>query len=64
MERQVRELALFNLAIDSKLRVATSSPSGSMTLPPRLCNRAGVRAPEKDRPAGTIRANRADPAGD
>jgi len=34
MERQTRDLALFNLAIDSKLRAATLSLSKSMTLRP------------------------------
>jgi hypothetical protein len=38
------------------------SPSGSMMLPQRLRNRKDVRAPEKDRAAGTLRADRADPA--
>ena len=33
VDRRLRDLAMFNLAIDSKLRAATSSPCGLKTLP-------------------------------
>jgi hypothetical protein len=51
IERQVRELALFNLAIDSKLRVATWSLSGSMMLPATAMQSNG-RLCARERPGG------------
>ena len=51
-ERSKRELAMFNLAIDSKLRAVTSSPSGSMILLQmvmRLTERRCVRKRPDDR---------------
>ena len=58
IERQVRELALFTLAIDSKLRGAIWSLSGSMFPPERLHNRTDVRASYRDWTPGARRANR------
>ena len=46
VEPSKRDLAMFNLAIDSKLRAAMLSPSGSMTLLPmgtQLIGRRCVR---------------------
>ena len=50
IEGRARDLALFNLAVDSKLHVgAMSSPSGSRTSPPaatrRIAQRSGKRKP-------------------
>ena len=49
IEGRARDLAMFNLAIDSKLRAVTSSPSGSRTLPQadtrRIAQRSGKRKP-------------------
>jgi hypothetical protein len=65
IDQQIRDLALFNLAVDSKLRgcdvvaikVDDVAPNGR-------ANRAGDRAPEKSGPTSAIRVDRADPAGD
>jgi hypothetical protein len=50
IEGRVRDLAMFNLAIDSKLRGCESSPSGSgMSLPaatPRIAQPSGRRKPD------------------
>src|SRR5215475_14421851 len=64
VEGRTRELAMFNLAIDSKLRgcdvmalkVEDVAPNGY------TIERATVR--EEDGTAGQVRADRADPAGD
>jgi hypothetical protein len=50
IERQVRKLALFNLAIDSKLRGCdlVAIRVDDVARPERLCNRTDVRASEKD----------------
>src|SRR5215813_13380846 len=65
VEGRTRDLAMFNLAIDSKLRgcdlialrVEDVAPTGYTV------ERATVRQ-KKDGPAGQVRADRADPASD
>jgi hypothetical protein len=49
IEGRARDLAMFNLAIDSKLRAAMSSPSGLRMSPPvatrRIAQPSGKRKP-------------------
>ena len=49
IEGRARDLAMFNLAIDSKLRGVMLSPSGSRMSPPaatrRIAQRSGKRKP-------------------
>jgi hypothetical protein len=63
VEGRVRDLAMFNLAIDSKLRgcdvVALKVED---VAPKRILGRTGYRAAKEDRKTGQVRTNRADPA--
>jgi hypothetical protein len=62
IERRTRDLAMFKLAIDSKLRgcdvVAIKVED---VAPERLRARKSNGSPEKDRPSGPFRIDRADP---
>ena len=62
VEGRVRDLAMFNLAIDSKLRgcdvVALKVED---VAPERLCDRPCKSAAEKDWSPGQIRTDRSDP---
>ena len=51
----MRELALLNLAIDSKCGVATWSLSGSMMFPATAMQSNGRPCAEKDRAAGRFK---------
>ena len=55
IEKRTRDLAMFNLAIDSKLRgLRCRRPEGRRHCPERLCGRPCDGAPEKDRASGPI----------
>ena len=62
IERRMRDLAMFNLAIDSKLRgcdvVCLKVEDVAAA---RTCRRSRDGAPEEDRPACPVRDDRADP---
>ena len=60
VDRRLRDLAMFNLAIDSKLRAATSSPCGLKTSPRTDSPRSRHSPPEKNRTSRPVRANGAD----
>jgi hypothetical protein len=62
LEKRTRDLALFNLAIDSKLRGAMSSRCAAMMWL-RIATRWSSNCPaEEDGSSGPVRANRADAA--
>ena len=61
LDHQVRELALFNLAIDSKLRGCDLvGASRSRCVPEQSCRPARDRHAEEDPAAGAIRDHRAN----
>ena len=57
-----RDLALFNLAIDSKLRGCDVVALKLEDIAPHGYAVERATVPEEDRPAGTIRGHRANPA--
>ena len=65
LARRTRDLALFNLAIDSKLRgVRPGEREGPERRTTRLCYRPRDRPAEQDRSPGQVRDRRADAPGD
>jgi hypothetical protein len=60
VEGRTRDLAMFNLAIDSKLRGCDVVAQGRRRRPARLRCRSGDHATEEDRPAGSLRTGRTD----
>lgn len=64
LEGRIRDLALFNLAIDSKLRGCDVVAVRVEDVAPRGCtlDRATVRQ-KNDKPSGEVRIDGADPAG-
>jgi hypothetical protein len=54
MEGRTRDLAMFNLAIDSKLRGCDVVASGRGRCPQRVCGRSRHGATEEDRSARQI----------
>src|ERR1700694_1900801 len=62
VESKTRDLAMFNLAIDSKLRVCDVVAIKVEDVAPH--GYTADRATEKDRSAGSVRIDRADPPGD
>ena len=64
IEQQLRDPALFNLAIDSKLRGCDVVAIRVDELPQMgTPSRGGYCAPKEDRPTGALRAYRTDPTG-
>ena len=54
MEGRTRDLAMFNLAIDSKLRGCDVVASGRGRCPQRVCGRSRHSAAEEDRSARQV----------
>jgi hypothetical protein len=57
VEGRKRDLALFNLAIDSKLRGCDLVSKGRRCGTTRICCRSSDGAPEEDRPSGQVRVD-------
>src|SRR3954470_21146632 len=55
VEGRTRDLAMFNLAIDSKLRLRCRRPQGRGCCSERILNRSGNRATKEDRAACQVR---------
>ena len=63
IEGRTRDLAMFNVAIDSKLRGSdVVAPEGRGRGSERICSGSGDRASKEDRTACQVRIDRADPA--
>jgi hypothetical protein len=61
IEGRVRDLAMFNLALDSKLRDCGVVNQGQGVCSARTGRRSRDSASEEDRTAGKVRVDRADP---
>ena len=63
IEQQTRDLAMFNLAIDSKLRGCDVVALKVEDVAPNGYSRSSDRTPEKDRAACPVRINGTGPSG-